>query len=253
MTVCLLANCTQHCLTYLKLSQTICETKAQADKDTLYTQVIETIADKCEPGTETPLFNPPLNNKMVAKAWNTATDYVKTHEAPFTSAPDTLRTVLQKIHARISAKAAAVLAVQKNKREKRERNILAEQRVGDRSPKKHAALDTAVTSLPTRPPSPIHSPPSTPDSPKDVTPPTHNCLMNCKYECIYGGPGPANWCRTGNHYSLLFIGPLRQNTTPSTSCQRCACVRKAAVRETKFKNRLGGTCCAYLDGTECQC
>jgi hypothetical protein len=215
--------------------------------------VIENIEDKCEPGTETPLFNPALNSKMVAKAWNTATAYVKTHEAPFSSAPTTLRTVLQKIHALMSAKAAVVLAKEKRKTEKRERNILAEQRVGERTSSKKRAFDNAVTPLPTPPPSPIHSPPSTPDPPVNVPPLTHNCLMNCKDKCIYGGPGPSNWCRPGNHYSLLFIGPLCQNSTPSTSCQRCACVRKGTERETKFKKRLGGTCCAYLDGTECQC
>jgi hypothetical protein len=246
-----LISTTSH--TCLQQTQNICDTKAQADKDSLYAQVIENIEDKCEPGTETPLFNPALNIKMVAKAWKTATQYVKAHEAPFSSAPTTLRTILQKIHALVSAKAAVVLAIEKRKTEKRGRNILAEQRVGERSPTKKRGLETAVTALPTPPPSPIHSPPSTPDPPAYVPPATHNCLMNCKHECKYGGPGPPNWCRPGNHYSMLFIGPLRENSTPSTSCQRCACVRKAAERETKFKNCLGGTCSAYIDGTECQC
>jgi hypothetical protein len=206
-----------------KRSQSIFDAKTPADKDALYKQVIENISDSCEPVTTTPLFKHQLRKKMVAKAWTKAVTYVKTNDAPFPSAPVKLLVVLRKIHAHIITQAAAAANKKKQATDKRKRNVIAEQGVGERSPKKRPALDTAVTSLPTPPHSPDDSPPCTPRSP-DVTPPTHTCLKNCKYECIYGGPGPANWCRTGNHYSLLFIGPLREHTTPSTSCQRCVCV-----------------------------
>lgn len=68
----------------------------------------------------------------------------------------------------------------------------------------------------------------------------HVCLETCKRHCPFGGAGYLHFCAVCNMHSV----------NGKTDCQRCVCLKKA---QTPFKDRLGGTCAAYLVGRPCDC
>ena len=75
--------------------QTIFEEK---DKDPLYKQVLPELNDKCQHVTIIPLFNPELNESMVAKRWSIVNKYVKDKADNVSDAPLDLRDLIQTIH-----------------------------------------------------------------------------------------------------------------------------------------------------------
>ena len=68
----------------------------------------------------------------------------------------------------------------------------------------------------------------------------HVCSDLCKRQCAHGGRGYLHFCAACDMWS--FRGAVQ--------CQRCVCLRK---QETPFKDRLGGTCSAYLERRPCVC
>lgn len=102
----------------------------------MFLQVLPALNDKCEAGTLAPLFNPLLNEKMVAKRWKNATTYLKDKAGNVSDAPELLRELLHTIHCSITESIAhktATLAFKKKKeKERRQRTTLAAQRVTDR-------------------------------------------------------------------------------------------------------------------------
>ena len=68
----------------------------------------------------------------------------------------------------------------------------------------------------------------------------HVCMETCKRKCPFGGAGYPHWCVTCQLHT----------ENGKVSCQRCACKAKP---HTPFKDRLGGTCSAWVLGRKCQC
>jgi hypothetical protein len=69
----------------------------------------------------------------------------------------------------------------------------------------------------------------------------HVCSDMCKRQCAHGGRGYLHFCAaTCDMWS--FLGAV--------DCQRCLCPSKP---QTPFKERLGGTCSAYLERRPCVC
>ena len=119
-------------LTSNRCHQTIFEAK---DKDPLFKQVLPELNDKCQRGTIIPLFNPELNETMVAKRWSFVIKYVKDTAGNISDAPLDLRDLLQTIHSSLAESIATKnekLAKKKRvEKERRERGKVAEQRVTD--------------------------------------------------------------------------------------------------------------------------
>ena len=236
--------------------QTVFEAK---DRDTVYKQVLQFLNDKCEPGTTIPLFNPPLNEGMVGRQWGKITKYLKENSGDHSKAPDNLRELLLKIDNTIKKHAEEIAAKKKRKKkletDRRLRSRLAVERAGasKQTSTEESVLHAQVTpSCSSGRSSPPHDPPHTSHKPPPAALPAphqHKCWWSCKRACPWGGPGPEKWCKNCEHYSWHYPCPA----VLGGACQRCICLSKAAARETEFKHSLGGTCCAYLDGTACEC
>ena len=189
------------------------------------------LRDVKQSGTSTPLFNPCPTAVIVQNRWNTTIQHVKKHgETCTTDTPQQLHIVLQKMHAGLCDKQKKAAQKETEANDRRERSKVAEKRVTDRPIS--TRLEGSATPVPTSHPCiPAFEPP-------------HTCWSACKRHCPFGGPGPVDWCRQCNYFSR---GGLYH-------CKRCECLAKSAERDTPFKFRLGGTCCAYLDtDMPCRC
>jgi hypothetical protein len=197
---------------------------------------------------------------MVGKQWHKITKYLKDNSGDHSKAPDNLHELLQKITTTINSRAEETATKRQRKQklesERRKRQSLAVERVSERSSAEDSGKHPQVSSSYSRPPPnpPPDPPPDPPDAPAQPpaplhTPNDHKCWSACKRVCVWGGPGPEKWCRSCDHWSWHFPCPA----VMGGACQRCICLAKAAARDTKFKHSLGGTCCAYLDGTACEC
>jgi hypothetical protein len=190
---------------------------------------------------------------------NNSGDHSKENSGDHSKAPDNLRELLLKIDNTIKKHTEEIAAKKKRKKkletDRRLRSRLAVERAGasKQTSTEESVLHAQVTpSCSSGRSSPPHDPPHTSHKPPPTALPAphqHKCWWSCKRACPWGGPGPEKWCKNCEHYSwhypcLAVLGG---------ACQRCICLSKAAARETEFKHSLGGTCCAYLDGTACEC
>ena len=220
------------------------------------------LRDAKQPGTSTPLFNPSPTAVIVQNRWTATMTHVKTKKQEddcTIGAPPQLHIVLQKMHAGLCDKKKKAAQKETEANARRERSKSAEQRATARPMPTRS--EDSVSPVPTShppippfaPPPPPPPPPPTPPTPPDQlqtisdhlsSDPPHTCWSACKRVCPFGGPGPVDWCRQCNHFSR---GGLYH-------CKRCQCLAKSAVRDTPFKFRLGGTCCAYLEiDMPCRC